>query len=99
MATKLPPNSSENHERISELDVVAANRDLESGVMKGTQGVILELLGDGKAFLVEFFQEDDPLSGWVETVGPDDVDVICKYGSEDIASIDPQTNGKVDSGN
>ena len=39
--------------------VTLKNDDPETGVKAGTEGTIVDVLGNGKAFTVEFFDEDD----------------------------------------
>jgi hypothetical protein len=38
--------------------VTLKNDDPETGVKAGTEGTIVDVLGNGKAFTVEFFDED-----------------------------------------
>lgn len=41
------------------LDIVTLrNDDPETGIKAGTEGTIVDVLGNGKAFAVEFFDED-----------------------------------------
>ena len=39
--------------------VTLKNDDPETGVKAGTEGTIVDVLGNGKAFTVEFFDEDE----------------------------------------
>jgi len=42
------------------LDIVTLrNDDPETGIKAGTEGTIVDVLGNGKAFTVEFFDEDE----------------------------------------
>lgn len=40
------------------IQIGAINDDPETGVKAGTEGTIVDVLGNGKAFTVEFFDED-----------------------------------------
>ena len=39
-------------------DIVTLRDDPETGIKAGTEGTIVDVLGNGKAFTVEFFDED-----------------------------------------
>lgn len=67
-------------------DIVSINRDdNQHGLVKGQQGTVVDVLSDGEAFIVEFFDEDGNTieDALFANYKPADLILVTEFNSEE----------------